>query len=172
MCGKMILVRSHAFLFIGDAKIGHKCLKTEFDACRVRVECGSGTRIVPALYGILLSSLILWYTGCAWVLHGNSYAGSRQEVHGFSLKPKNESGLAVKYFPLNHSVLSLAMMNVDNIAALCATMSLKGKEGPIQSLKDELEDDGLRKMSLSLVGKVLANKLINQDAFRRVLLRI
>ncbi|KAK3218313.1 hypothetical protein Dsin_012283 [Dipteronia sinensis] len=63
-------------------------------------------------------------------------------------------------------------MNADDIVALCASMSLKEIEGPVTSLKDDLKDDGLKKLSLSLVGKVLANKLINREAFRRVLLRI
>ncbi|TXG73186.1 hypothetical protein EZV62_001765 [Acer yangbiense] len=51
-------------------------------------------------------------------------------------------------------------------------MTLKEIEGPVQSLKDELKDDGLRKLSLSLVGKVLANRLINREAFKRVLQKI
>ena len=43
-------------------------------------------------------------------------------------------------------------------------MTLNEKEGPVRSLKCGLKDDGLKKMSLSLVGKVLVNKIINKDA--------
>ncbi|TXG48732.1 hypothetical protein EZV62_024607 [Acer yangbiense] len=68
--------------------------------------------------------------------------------------------------------LYFVTMNANDIVMLCASMSLKEIEGPVRSLKDELKDDGLKKLSLSLVGKVLANKLINHKAFKRVLQRI
>ncbi|KAK3204963.1 hypothetical protein Dsin_019009 [Dipteronia sinensis] len=45
-------------------------------------------------------------------------------------------------------------MNADEVAALCATMSLKEKNGLVRSLQGELKDDRLRKMSFILVGKV------------------
>ncbi|TXG68938.1 hypothetical protein EZV62_003873 [Acer yangbiense] len=62
-------------------------------------------------------------------------------------------------------------MSADEIAELCATMSLKEKEGSVHSLKEELKDDGIKKMSLSHVGKIFGNKLINRDAFRTVMMR-
>ncbi|KAK3218114.1 hypothetical protein Dsin_012084 [Dipteronia sinensis] len=63
-------------------------------------------------------------------------------------------------------------MSVDGISKLCASMSLKEREGTARCLKQELKDDGLKKMSLGLVGKVLANKFINMDAIRTVLSRV
>ncbi|KAK2654951.1 hypothetical protein Ddye_008003 [Dipteronia dyeriana] len=63
-------------------------------------------------------------------------------------------------------------MNADDIAALCAAMSLKELEEPVRKLEGDLKNDGERKLSLCLVGKVLANKLIHRDVFQRVLLRI
>ncbi|TXG60282.1 hypothetical protein EZV62_014855 [Acer yangbiense] len=48
-------------------------------------------------------------------------------------------------------------MNEEEIASLCASMSLKEKEGPMWSLKNKLKDDGLRKMSLSLVGSIIGD---------------
>ncbi|TXG53325.1 hypothetical protein EZV62_022494 [Acer yangbiense] len=63
-------------------------------------------------------------------------------------------------------------MTPDDVAMLCASMTLKEIEGPVRSLRDELKDDGVRKLSLSLVGKVLVNRLINHEAFKRVLQKI
>ncbi|TXG46581.1 hypothetical protein EZV62_027919 [Acer yangbiense] len=63
-------------------------------------------------------------------------------------------------------------MNADDVAALCAAMSLKEIEGPVRKLEGDLKDDGARKLSLSLVGKVLANRLINREVFKRVLSKI
>ncbi|TXG62353.1 hypothetical protein EZV62_013716 [Acer yangbiense] len=51
-------------------------------------------------------------------------------------------------------------------------MSLKELEGPVRRLEGDLKTDGVRKLSLCLVGKVLANELINREVFRRVLLQI
>ncbi|KAK2646078.1 hypothetical protein Ddye_021273, partial [Dipteronia dyeriana] len=67
---------------------------------------------------------------------------------------------------------NIATMNMDDIASLCAAMSLKELEGLVHKLEGDLKSDGERKLSLCLVFKVLANKMINREVFRRVLLKI
>ncbi|KAK2664984.1 hypothetical protein Ddye_003558 [Dipteronia dyeriana] len=64
------------------------------------------------------------------------------------------------------------LINGLDLKTLCATMSLKELEGPVRKLEGDLKIDGERKLSLCLVGKVMANKLIHRDVFWRVLLRI
>ncbi|KAK3217723.1 hypothetical protein Dsin_011693 [Dipteronia sinensis] len=56
-------------------------------------------------------------------------------------------------------------MNADEIANLCKTLFLKEREGPLMPLQKDLANDGQRRISLRLVGKFLANKLVNRDAF-------
>ncbi|TXG48734.1 hypothetical protein EZV62_024609 [Acer yangbiense] len=63
-------------------------------------------------------------------------------------------------------------MDAADIAALCEAMSLKELEGSVRRLEGDLKTGGVQKLSLCLVGKVLANKLINREVFKRVLLRI
>ena len=63
-------------------------------------------------------------------------------------------------------------MSSDDIMKLCANMSLREKEGPVRRLNVDLIDDGRKKLSLSLMGKILGNKLINRDALRLVMLRV
>ncbi|TXG48170.1 hypothetical protein EZV62_027464 [Acer yangbiense] len=63
-------------------------------------------------------------------------------------------------------------MNADEIARLCASMTLKEREGSIRTLKADMKDAGLRKMATSLVGKVLSSKTVNMDSFYAVMRKI
>ncbi|KAK2646329.1 hypothetical protein Ddye_021524 [Dipteronia dyeriana] len=62
-------------------------------------------------------------------------------------------------------------MSADETVRLCSTMSLKDWEGLVRRLNEELLDDGKKKLSLCLVGKILGNKLINREVLRLVILR-
>ncbi|KAK1551390.1 hypothetical protein Q3G72_034768 [Acer saccharum] len=63
-------------------------------------------------------------------------------------------------------------MNADEVARLCASMSLKDREGPVRSLQTGLKDAGLKRLANSLVGKVLTTKTVHRDGFRVVLRKI
>ncbi|KAK2664334.1 hypothetical protein Ddye_002908 [Dipteronia dyeriana] len=63
-------------------------------------------------------------------------------------------------------------MDPNDIARLCASMSLSERDGPVRKLKDSLKIAAVQRMSLCLVGKVLSNKPVNREAFMRVIGRI
>ncbi|KAK3199011.1 hypothetical protein Dsin_022426 [Dipteronia sinensis] len=63
-------------------------------------------------------------------------------------------------------------MGAEEIATLCASMTLKEREGPVRRLHDELKVAGERKMALCLAGRILSLYLINRDAFRTIISRI
>ncbi|TXG64262.1 hypothetical protein EZV62_011256 [Acer yangbiense] len=63
-------------------------------------------------------------------------------------------------------------MGTEEIVNLCASMSLKEREGPVRRLQDELKVAGERKMALCLAGRILSQDLINRYAFRNVISRI
>ncbi|TXG49182.1 hypothetical protein EZV62_025057 [Acer yangbiense] len=55
------------------------------------------------------------------------------------------------------------------IVRLCGSMSLKERDGLVRTLKTNLTEVGLRRMAISLVGKVLSPKPVNRDVFRGVM---
>ncbi|KAK4853200.1 hypothetical protein QYF36_005236 [Acer negundo] len=59
-------------------------------------------------------------------------------------------------------------MGPDEIANLCANMTLLETERPVQLLQVGLMTAAAKRLSLSLVGKVLTNKMVNLDAFASV----
>ncbi|KAL5767638.1 hypothetical protein ACOSQ2_014421 [Xanthoceras sorbifolium] len=63
-------------------------------------------------------------------------------------------------------------MEIGDIAELCSSLSIKEGDGSVNVLGEGLWHVGGQKMAGCLVGKVFANKLINRDAFRRVIGRI
>ncbi|KAK2659071.1 hypothetical protein Ddye_005604 [Dipteronia dyeriana] len=62
-------------------------------------------------------------------------------------------------------------MNSEEIAMLCANMSLREKDGPAQRLKLDLRTAGVQRMALSLVGKVITNKMVDREAFTGLIAR-
>ncbi|KAL5762300.1 hypothetical protein ACOSP7_018564 [Xanthoceras sorbifolium] len=58
------------------------------------------------------------------------------------------------------------------IDQLCEALASSELEGPVASLDDSLQEVGARKLAMSLVGKVLTNKLVNREAFRLIIPRI
>ena len=63
-------------------------------------------------------------------------------------------------------------MVVAEIEKLCASLSLKDREGPVRTRHNDLKDAGAQKMALCLAGKILSPDLINRVAFRSVIARI
>ncbi|TXG58254.1 hypothetical protein EZV62_016083 [Acer yangbiense] len=63
-------------------------------------------------------------------------------------------------------------MNTNEIASLCASLSLKERDGPVRTLQVDLKDAGLRLLATSLVGKVLSLRSVNRDGFRAVMRKI
>ena len=70
------------------------------------------------------------------------------------------------------AVFSVSVMASEDIASLCASMSLIDREGPVQVLQDDLRVAAIQRLSVSLVGKLLSRKLVNRDAFIRVIGKI
>ncbi|TXG69115.1 hypothetical protein EZV62_004050 [Acer yangbiense] len=63
-------------------------------------------------------------------------------------------------------------MDSEEIARLCATMTLKEREGPVRKLKEELKVAEMQMMSSSLVGKILMNQHVNREAFIAVMTKL
>ncbi|TXG48502.1 hypothetical protein EZV62_024377 [Acer yangbiense] len=63
-------------------------------------------------------------------------------------------------------------MNADDLAMLCSALSVKEKEQPVRVLNTKLKDQGARKLSLCLVGKIFTSKLVNRAAFIDVMLSV
>ncbi|KAK3182772.1 hypothetical protein Dsin_030058 [Dipteronia sinensis] len=63
-------------------------------------------------------------------------------------------------------------MGHDEIAKLCANMTLMEKEWPVLRLQDDLKMAGMQRLALSRVSKVLTNKLVNINVFIGLLKKI
>ncbi|TXG67284.1 hypothetical protein EZV62_008559 [Acer yangbiense] len=63
-------------------------------------------------------------------------------------------------------------MDQEEIAKLCASLSLQSKVGKLWSVQNTIKDSAIKKLDLCLVGKVLSSKNINREAFRAVIPRI
>ncbi|KAK1589024.1 hypothetical protein Q3G72_029703 [Acer saccharum] len=63
-------------------------------------------------------------------------------------------------------------MAVEELAMMCKSLSLKEAKGPVRSLKADLRQAGAEFMSSSLVGKILAKKQVNGEAFKAVISKI
>ena len=63
-------------------------------------------------------------------------------------------------------------MDTEEITRLCATMTLKEREGPVRTLKKELRAEGSQMVSSSLVGKILSKQQVNREAFMAVMTKI
>ncbi|KAL5765918.1 hypothetical protein ACOSP7_016535 [Xanthoceras sorbifolium] len=63
-------------------------------------------------------------------------------------------------------------MNSDKISELCAALHLSDEEGPVHSVGGNVKIEGSKKLALSLVGKSLAGRQINRDAFRILIPKI
>ncbi|KAL5752090.1 hypothetical protein ACOSQ2_022597 [Xanthoceras sorbifolium] len=57
-------------------------------------------------------------------------------------------------------------MDPDEIARRCAKLSLYDADSPVIKVGVDLRAEGLKKLVFSLIGKVIANKEVNRDAFR------
>ncbi|TXG72934.1 hypothetical protein EZV62_001513 [Acer yangbiense] len=63
-------------------------------------------------------------------------------------------------------------MDSMDISLLCASLSIDNHDAPVQLLDGNLMNDAKERLSLSLVGKILSNKMVNRDAFMRVIGKI
>ncbi|TXG48468.1 hypothetical protein EZV62_024343 [Acer yangbiense] len=63
----------------------------------------------------------------------------------------------------------ITVMNYEEIAMICGALSIKEKKSPIGTLDDKLKDKGEQRLLLCLVGKVMATKLVNREAFMDVM---
>ena len=63
-------------------------------------------------------------------------------------------------------------MNTEEIAGLCNALSLSEKESPVGTLHVSLREKREQGLTLCLVGKILASKLVNKDAFLGVMSRV
>ncbi|KAJ4713043.1 Zinc knuckle CX2CX4HX4C [Melia azedarach] len=60
-------------------------------------------------------------------------------------------------------------MDAEEITKLCKSLSLMMEDGDVAIIERSLAEIGERQVRNCLVGKVLANKIVNKDAFRAVL---
>ncbi|KAL5835241.1 hypothetical protein ACOSQ4_014738 [Xanthoceras sorbifolium] len=63
-------------------------------------------------------------------------------------------------------------MDTKGITKLCEGMKLSREEGVAVSIEGAMKEDGIKKISLCLVGKLLTANLMNRDAFRSLIARI
>ncbi|KAL5804902.1 hypothetical protein ACOSQ3_031702 [Xanthoceras sorbifolium] len=63
-------------------------------------------------------------------------------------------------------------MNADDIATLCANMKLTEEEQDTVCIEGSTKLDGVKKLSLCLVGRLLSSRLTNCEAFRSLIARI
>ncbi|KAL5819765.1 hypothetical protein ACOSQ4_023607 [Xanthoceras sorbifolium] len=63
-------------------------------------------------------------------------------------------------------------MNTEEVESLCVTLSLEGNKEPVAELDGELQLASCRKLDLSVVGRLLATRKINHEAFRAIIMKI
>ncbi|KAL5827898.1 hypothetical protein ACOSQ3_019749 [Xanthoceras sorbifolium] len=63
-------------------------------------------------------------------------------------------------------------MNANDIATLCANMKLTEEEKDVVCIEGSTKVEGVKKLSLCLVGKLLSSRLTNREAFRSFIARI
>ena len=64
------------------------------------------------------------------------------------------------------------LMELEDISDLCESLSISGRDGPIQVLNDKLRVEAKQRLSLCVVGKILSSKRVNCEAFMRVIGKI
>ncbi|KAK2659159.1 hypothetical protein Ddye_005692 [Dipteronia dyeriana] len=63
-------------------------------------------------------------------------------------------------------------MDAQEIAQLCASFSLKDRDGPMMPLREGLRNDGEKRLALRLAGRVKSNKMVNSEVFINIIMRI
>ncbi|KAL5826595.1 hypothetical protein ACOSQ3_018434 [Xanthoceras sorbifolium] len=61
---------------------------------------------------------------------------------------------------------------MEEISKICERLSLSDEDGPVARMGVGLQENGIRLVSLSLIGKIIANREINREAFRSIIPRI
>ncbi|KAL5742125.1 hypothetical protein ACOSP7_028857 [Xanthoceras sorbifolium] len=57
-------------------------------------------------------------------------------------------------------------MDPEELSRRCSKMSLSEDDGPVATVGADLQDVGRRRLSLSLIGKIVGNREVNKDAFK------
>ncbi|KAI9186115.1 hypothetical protein LWI28_013898 [Acer negundo] len=60
----------------------------------------------------------------------------------------------------------------EDVSRLCASLSLIEREGPVRKLGENIKVAGIQRLLVSLVWKILTRKVVNREAFMRVIGRI
>ncbi|KAL5785650.1 hypothetical protein ACOSQ2_008042 [Xanthoceras sorbifolium] len=60
-------------------------------------------------------------------------------------------------------------MDAEEIAKLCESMSLSDEDRAMVQISGEFHAEGAKSMSHCLIGRVLARRLVNREAFNAVL---
>ncbi|KAL5806377.1 hypothetical protein ACOSQ4_029110 [Xanthoceras sorbifolium] len=60
-------------------------------------------------------------------------------------------------------------MDFDKISRRCELMSLTDEDGPVAEIFEDLQAVGREKLSMSLVGQLIAHKEVNREAFRAII---
>ncbi|KAI9200876.1 hypothetical protein LWI28_014380 [Acer negundo] len=55
---------------------------------------------------------------------------------------------------------------------MCVALDLRSKDGLVRILEENLKEEAILRMSLSLIGKILSNKTVNRESFMRVIGKI
>ncbi|KAL5796050.1 hypothetical protein ACOSQ2_000870 [Xanthoceras sorbifolium] len=63
-------------------------------------------------------------------------------------------------------------MELEEIARRWAKLSLSDDDGPIAKVDEGLKAEGIRRLSLSLIGKLVSNREVNREAFRNTIASI
>ncbi|KAL5748642.1 hypothetical protein ACOSP7_025691 [Xanthoceras sorbifolium] len=63
-------------------------------------------------------------------------------------------------------------MDPQELSRLCEALSISEVDGPRIKFTGDIKEAGSKKISLCLVGKVLANRQVNRDAFRATIPKI
>ncbi|KAL5739683.1 hypothetical protein ACOSQ2_028863 [Xanthoceras sorbifolium] len=63
-------------------------------------------------------------------------------------------------------------MEAEEIARICEKLSLSDDDGPVMKVGVSIQERGNKLVSMSLIGKFFANKVMNRETFRYVIPRI
>ncbi|KAL5776620.1 hypothetical protein ACOSP7_009546 [Xanthoceras sorbifolium] len=63
-------------------------------------------------------------------------------------------------------------MEAEEIARICRKLSLSDDDSPIAKVGTPIQEQGRKMVSISLVGMIFGNKVVNREAFRSAIPRI
>ncbi|KAL5748488.1 hypothetical protein ACOSP7_025530 [Xanthoceras sorbifolium] len=63
-------------------------------------------------------------------------------------------------------------MDSEELARVCAKLSLTEEDGPMANIGESISDSGMRRVSLCLFEKIFANREVNRQAFKGAIVKI